>query len=461
MKSPCIYVVLRSSGPSQRGRIASVEEEWGYQITARAPVSAESVQRLRAEMNATYIDEGMQFSTKACKEALQVCVNDIMEAKAYLKRTVNSRSNFSSAIAVTTASASTSGGPMASSTHSSGFVGCFERSMGNKSVHLQTFEIFENASSLTDLPYDLWRQWDTFLYSPAGGEAPPDNIVKQTKNMDLHRIVCPRKGESIIFEIRVWTRPEETPSREMFYANQSKAMHAMVTAKDMSLGNGGPADDSLANIGQMYCDYGLHGIENLSTLNHPSLQPDGNLKHLGKLYSKCNHYEHAPHAIWVKAVREFRSFFEDREPPRIWVLLEEQSLSVDQLGSSVNKDVTTGQFPLLIAWIVGNKFANSAFFEVFDSPSGAVHVYIIRRFAGRSFRQAVYSSNANETTAMLPNTLDNRFFIQTGGKNQREICKGLLFDRDVEPEFMYEQGHLFGYLTFLTDRSNSEGNFSR
>ena len=91
-----------------------------------------------------------------------------------------------------------------------------------------------------------------------GGTQPPSSVVCDNKKVRVHRAVCARKSEVITYTIRVWLKPEEVPSREHFFAEKSKNL-----LKDLVSG----VTDAISSAGRKFCDYGLHGIENLETLN--------------------------------------------------------------------------------------------------------------------------------------------------------------------------------------------------
>jgi hypothetical protein len=78
-------VLLRSTtpGPPPEGRSASVDEEWGYRLLVRAPISLDDANTLYKECNKDDTDK--RFSRSMCREALMESLNDIADARKYLK----------------------------------------------------------------------------------------------------------------------------------------------------------------------------------------------------------------------------------------------------------------------------------------------------------------------------------------------------------------------------------------
>jgi hypothetical protein len=128
------------------------------------------------------------------------------------------------------------------------FVGCYDRSTYFNSLHLQTYEVFENSSSLTDLPADVWHQLCTYIDGCLGSSPPPSSVSEETKNIQTHRAVFDRKSEVLTHMIRVWLNPEDVPSRNKFFALRSQDI-----AETICEGN----DNIVALAGSKYCDYGV------------------------------------------------------------------------------------------------------------------------------------------------------------------------------------------------------------
>ena len=164
----------------------------------------------------------------------------------------------------------------------------------------------------------------------------------------------------------MWLQAEEVPSREQFYARKSKELF-LATMQ----GDGDAAD--LA--GRKFCDYGLHGLEQLASVNHPQASSDlATVTYLKATYHKISHHGDCPVVLWKVAIDELIKKAKGTAPPLVWVINEKEA--------SVHH-------PKLLCWTCGTNFENSAFFEVFQTPRKAVHVFQIKRFAGRSFRSQV------------------------------------------------------------------------
>jgi hypothetical protein len=190
-------------------------------------------------------DSSKYYSISACQAALRDCINNFADAKHFLKN------NYSKAGFV--------GGTKA---QSESFPGCFER-VDEKSIHIQTFEVFEHSSSLTDLPSHLWDAYHQYMRTASNGSVPPSSIIEETSTVRVHRAVCARKSETTTYIIREWLKAEEIPTREHFFASRSKELLNNVLKKN---------ENALKIAGKAFCDCGLHGLENLLALNHPQVR---------------------------------------------------------------------------------------------------------------------------------------------------------------------------------------------
>lgn len=69
VKGDCVFVKLSVPPPPPEGRTESVEDEWGYILTAKAPVSDAAAKELRRQLMA---EPGKRkFTEEACREALR------------------------------------------------------------------------------------------------------------------------------------------------------------------------------------------------------------------------------------------------------------------------------------------------------------------------------------------------------------------------------------------------------
>eukprot|EP01038_Epipyxis_sp_PR26KG_P004325 gene4325-6126_t len=418
IKGSSVYLFLVSPGPPEGGRVKSIDEEWGYRVYARAPVSKDFAKRLRDELQEE--DPNGQYSLKICREALRATVNNYLDAKSMLKSrsSKNSLANMDYSVS-----------------YGEKFWGCFERATGSKSVHLQTFEVFEQSSSLTDLPPQLWTICKDVIKNASGEDQPLSIILEETKTIRTHKVTCARKTESIEFKIREWIQPELVPDRKTLFSNRSKQMLTdMLQSSEIKL-----------LPFRQFCDYGLHGLENMATLNHPILQTNGNIKYLGVFYRKVG-FEESVCEVWKSVLKEFLELFIDRKPPLVWIL--------DSADYSLHR-------PHTLAWISGGKFENSAFFETFTTSQKCAHVFQIKRFAGRSYRSPVYSSNAFDTFSKLPTTHDKIDIRIQKGRNNIRYSPGLHFEILPNSNRQREQGFLFGNLSVVMDDVSLEKEFEK
>jgi hypothetical protein len=147
--------------------------------------------------------------------------------------------------------------------------------------------------------------------------------------------------------------------------------------------------------------------------------------------------------IWNEQVQELLTTFDDRKPPVVWTL---------EAGH------VSSHLPRLLCWMMGKKYQNSAFFEIFESAKRVVHIFEIRRHCGRSYRFQVYASNAYDTVSSIPSNDPWNISLKKGN-DDKVIHPGHNFEYEPRKELLHEHGLLFGMLTLLTDRSNMESQF--
>jgi hypothetical protein len=374
VRSDSVYLLLVSPPPPLQGRTVSPKEEFGYLLTARAPVSLAAAGSLRRAM---LRDFGQRFGLRACQEALRECVNDEADAKYILRsRSASAATRKSQKVAMR---------------------GCFERAGTNKSLHLQTFEVFVDSSSLGVLPPDLWSTWKEYVVVAAGGVQPPSSVATQTHAVEVHRAACARKSESQTFVFRKWLQQEEGPTREDHLAQCSR--HYLLDMLSGESGDDAGGRDAVAVARRHFSDCGpLFGLEALETLNHPQLNDDGSLSHLGLHYSPSA--GRLP-GSWREAVLRLRKVFDELDQPKVWRLQDPARANQHRplmvfwyCPGTVSSDFVFWSFlsPFMspLVRVCGANFFNSAFFEVFETARGVVHVFELRRFAGRTFRDQVY-----------------------------------------------------------------------
>jgi len=269
--------------------------------------------------------------------------------------------------------------------------GCFERAGTNKSLHLQTYEVFVDSSSLGVLPQDLWSTWKEYVVVAAGGVQPPSSIATETFAVEVHRAACARKSESQTFTFRKWLRQEQGPTREDHLAQCSR-QYLLDMLKSDSDDEG--SRDAVAVARKHFTDFApLFGLETLETLNHPQLNHDGSLSYLGLSYLPL--MGRIPGDAWREAVLRLRKVFDELDKPKLWQLQDPRKSSQHRPGMIfwyvyIFQSFACSLFHLrIIVRVRGADFSNSAFFEVFETSCGVVHVFELRRFAGRTFREQV------------------------------------------------------------------------
>jgi len=204
---------------------------------------------------------------------------------------------------------------------------------------------------------------------------PLSSVVEETDKVVSYRITCSRKSETVTYYLTSWKAPETVPDQSKFLSDKSaKYFTQYVNA-------GSKNTDSKF----MFFDLGLYGLDNMMSLNHPQVANDGsfNVKYLGANYKPCgidfkdlsSVKKKIPNA-WKNYLNRFFNIFDERLQPKVWI---------------INESDENPHRPCVIYWTcVSDPFQNSSFFEVFETNAGVSHVFQLKRFTGRTYREQVY-----------------------------------------------------------------------